>query len=296
MSSLGYVLAELERQRKEQLRLEQTRTRARGLVASCHETIRAVTDPAIQQLAAEDLRQIQQTLTQVSAKIATAPDKALKTVGKIQKHLNKVLAKAQSAALKWSKQQAEAKALLEAIQQNLKAEKESANKAGQEALTRAEQTIAQATALYHQGRYGPIASLCRQAEQSIQQAGQASFDESVRCEVVRSLFTTLTGMGFVVEGPQLRPDDNGAGVVTLSGRMPSGKLARFEVNLDGQTQFDFDGYEGRACAKDLEKINATLQEQFAVKLTGPQITWKNPDKIAKGARDLPAGNRNTIAH
>jgi len=294
MSSLGYRLAELERQKKEQLRLEQTRSRAHGLVASCQETIRAVTDPAVQQVAAKDLRQIQQALTQVSAQIASAPDAALKTVEKTQKQLNRVLAQAESAARKWSKQQAEAKAQLEAIQQNLKAEKESANKAGQEALTQAEQTIAQATSLYNQGRYEQIASLCQQAEQSIQQAGKESFDESVRREVVRGLLQTLTGMGFVIEGPQLRQDDKGAGVVTLSGRMPSGKMARFEVNLDGRMQFDFDGYEGRACAKDLEKIHTTLQEQFAVKLTGSQITWKNPDRIAKGARDLPAGHTNTL--
>jgi hypothetical protein len=296
MSLLDFRQAELERQRKEQLRLEQTRGRARGLVASCQETIRAVTDPAVQQLAAKDLRQIQQTLTEISMQIASAPDAALKTALKTQKHLNKVLAQTESAAQKWSKQQAEARAQLEAIQQNLKAEKESANKAGQEALTQAEQTIAEAISLYQQGRFEQIASLCQRAEQSIQQAGKKSFDESVRREVVKGLLSTLTNMGFVIDGPQLRQDGDQAGVVTLSGRLPSGRMARFEINLDGRMKFDFEGYEGRACAKDLEKINTTLQEQFAVKLTGSQITWKNPDKIAKGARDLPSGSRNTIAH
>lgn len=116
----------------------------------------------------------------------------------------------------------------------------------------------------------------------------------MRREVVRGLLGTLTSMGFVIDGPQLRQEDKTAGVVTLSGRMPSGKMARFEVHLDGRMQFDFDGYEGRACAKDLEKIHTTLQEQFAVKLTGSQITWKNPDRIAKGARDLPSGHTNTL--
>jgi hypothetical protein len=269
MSSLGFRQAELERQRREELRLEQTRGRARGLAASCQETIRAVTDPAVQQLAAKDLRQIQQTLTEISMQITSAPDAALKTALKTQKHLNKVVAQAESAAQKWSKQQAEARAQLEAIQ---------------------------AQSLYQQGRYEQIGSLCRQAEQSIQKAGKESFDESVRKEVVKGLLGTLMSMGFVIEGPQLNQDGDKAGVVTLSGRMPSGKMARFEVNLDGRMQFDFEGYEGRACAKDLEKINATLQEQFAVKLTGSQIIWKNPDKIAKGARDLPSGSRNTIAH
>ena len=293
MSSVGYRRAELERQRKEQLRQEQLRNRARGLVASCQGTIRAVSDPAVQQLAAGDLKQIRSALTAVSHEITAAPEKSLKKLKKIQQDLNTVLAKAERAARKWSQQQAEAKAHLEAIQQSLEAEKESANQAGQETLAQAEQTITQATSLYQQGRYEQIASLCRQAEQSIQQAGQASFDESVRREVVKGLLGTLTSMGFTIDGPQLHQGEEAAGVVTLSGRMPSGKMARFEVNLDGRMQFDFDGYEGRACAKDLEKINTTLQEQFAVKLTGSHITWKNPDKIARGARNLPSGNRST---
>jgi len=296
MSSLGYRQAELERQRQEQLRLEQLRRRANGLAASCRETIRAVNDPAVQQFAAKDLRQIQQTLVQASQQIASAPEQAIKMLERTQNDLNAVLAKAERAAHKWSKQQAEARARLEAIQQNLKAEKESANAAGQEALAQAEQTVAQARALYSQGQYEQIGSLCRQAEQSIQKAGKESFDESVRKEVVKGLLGTLTSMGFVIDGPQLNQEGGRAGVVTLSGRMPSGKMARFEVNLDGRMQFDFDGYEGRACAKDLEKINTTLQQQFAVKLTGSQITWKNPDKIAKGARNMPSGTKNTIAH
>ncbi len=296
MSSIGYRQAELERQRKEQLRLEQLQNRARGLATSCQETIRTVSDPAVQQLVAQDLRQIQQKLSQDSGQISSAPEKALKALQKTQKQLNSVLAKAERAARKWSKQQAQAKAQLEAIQQSIRAEKESANNAGQAAISEAEQTIAQARSLYQQGRYDQIASLCRKAEQSIEKAGEESFDESVRREVVRGLLGTLTSMGFVIDGPQLHQKQGQAGVVKLSGRMPSGKMATFEVNLDGRMQFDFDGYEGRACVKDLEKIDATLQKQFAVKLAGSQITWKNPDKIARGARNMPAGNRNTIGH
>jgi hypothetical protein len=245
-------------------------------------------------LVAQDLRQIQQKLSQDSGQISAAPEQALKALQKTQKQLNSVLAKAERAARKWSKQQARAKAEMEAIQQSLRAEKESANKAGQESLAQAEATVAQAASLYREGRYDQIALLCRQAEQLVQQAGRESFDESVRREVVKGLLTTLTDMGFVVDGPQLQRDREEAGVVTLSGHMPSGKMAKFEVNLDGRMHFDFDGYEGRACAKDLEKINTALQEQFAVTLTGSQITWKNPDKIAKGARNMPSGRNATV--
>lgn len=294
MSSFGYRKAELERKRKEQLRLAQLRARARGLVVSCQGAIRAVSDPAVQQLAAKGLANIQQRLTQISGQIDAAPEQALKALQETQHHLNTIVTKAQCAARKWSKQQTEAKAQLEAIRQTLAAEKRSSDGASQGMLSQAEQIVAQAVSLYGEGSYGQIASLCHQAKQMIQQAVQKSFDESVRREVVKGLLSTLANLGFAVDGPQLQRKENGPGVVTLSGRMPSGKLARFEVNLDGQMHFDFDGYEGRACGKELEKIDTALQEQFAVKLTGSQVTWKNPDKIAKGARSLPSGHRGRI--
>jgi len=294
MSSFGYRKAELERKRKEQLRLAQLRARARNLVVSCQDAIRAVSDPAVQQLAAKGLAKVQRTLKQVSRQIDASPEQALKTLRETQRHLNTVITQAQCAARKWSEQQAEAKAQLEAIRQSLAAEKQSSDNVSQERLNQAEQIVAQAVSFYDEGRYGQIASLCRQAEEMIQQAVQKSFDESVRREVVKGLLSTLTNMGFAVDGPQLQREGNGPGVVTLSGRMPSGKLARFEVNLDGQMHFDFDGYEGRACGKELEKIDSALQEQFAVKLTGSQITWKNPDKIAKGARNLPSSHQGRI--
>lgn len=296
MSSNGYRQAQLERERREQLRLEQVQSRARGLAATCQETIRAVTDPGVQQLAAKDLVRLQKALTQGTQQIATAPDQALATLQRIQEDLNGTLAKAETSARKWSKQQAEAKAQLEAARQTLEAERLSTNKGGQQTLVQAEQLVAQANSLYRQGRYEDVAPLCGQAKQSVEQSGRESFDESIRREVIRGLLATLTGMGFSINGPQLHQEGNTPGIVTLSGRMPSGKMARFEVNLDGRMQFDFDGYEGRACAKDLDQINATLQEQFAVKITGSQITWKNPDRIAKGARDLPDTTHNRHTH
>jgi len=293
MSSTGYRRAELERQRKEQLRRQQLRQRATGLLASCQETIRAVTDPAVQQVVAKDLREIQRTLSDISSQISSAPEQANKQLKRTQKDLNKVIANAETAVKKWSKQQAQAKAKLEAVQQTLQAEKQSTNKGSQQTLVEAERQIRQAASLYREGRYDEMNSLCKQADDLIEKAGQESFDESVRKEVVGGLLTTLTNMGFAVEPPKLEAKDNTPGVVTLFGRMPSGKMARFEVNLDGRLSFDFDGYEGRACGKDLEKINRTLQEQFSVKLSGSQITWKNPDKIAKGARNMPSSGYRT---
>ena len=66
---------------------------------------------------------------------------------------------------------------------------------------------------------------------------------------------------------------------------------RFEVQLDGKLRYDLDGYEGRSCAKEVERIEETLKDRFGVTMGPAQVTWKAPapKDIAKGARDLPAG-------
>ena len=293
MSMNGYRKAQLERERREQLRLKQLREQGRAMLTSCQNTIRTVTDPAVQQLTAGDLKEIQKSLNQVSGQIESSPQQAKRDIGTLKNRLNKVIAGAEASTHKWAKQQARAKATIESARQSLQAQKESANEAAKETLTMAQRKIDQALQLYKQGSYKEVSGLCQKATDLSEEAGQKSFDESVRREVVSGLLSTLMNMGFVVGPPQLEGDDQATGVVKLVGKMPSGRRASFQVNLEGRMDFDFDGYEGRACAKEMDLIDRTLQEQFSVKLGEAQVTWKNPDKIAKGALNEPAGNRTT---
>ena len=293
MSLSGSRQAELARQAKERLRLQQLREQSRSLVESCQATIRGVTDMAVQQLTAKDFKTIKQDLETVSGRIDSEPDAAFKAIKKSQAQLNKVLSTAEVAAKKWSKQQAQANAQLRVLQQNFEVEKKVSNQAGQKVLGQLDQKIAQAKLLCKQGNYKELKTVCTKAETVVKEASQASFDETVRRKVVGGLISTLMNMGFVVDSPSLHGDDPAKAVVKLTGRMPSGRRATFEVNLDGKMEFDFDGYQGKACAKDLDSISQTLQDQMDIKLGSAQITWKNPDKIAKGARDLPAGLNRT---
>jgi hypothetical protein len=41
----------------------------------------------------------------------------------------------------------------------------------------------------------------------------------------------------------------------------------------------------------VEQIEQALKEHFGIKLGPPQVTWKNPDRISKGAHNLPTGTR-----
>ena len=271
--------------------MQQLRDQSRALIAACEKTVNGVTDAAVQQLAVKDLKIVRERLSQAAGQINVDPVNANLAVKNAQTYLNKALANAETAAKQWSKRQVRARAELATIHQNLQAEKQVANQSGQQALFGLDEKIAQAKSLYRQGKYKELQKTCEKAQATIKKAEQAALDETVRREVVRGLLSTLTNMGFVTDSPQLHGDDPAVGVVKLTGRTPSGRTAKFEINLDGQMGFDFDGYEGRTCAKDMDKISDILQKEMDVTLGAPQITWKNPDKISKGAVDAPAGNR-----
>ena len=291
MSSNGYRLAQLEKARQEQLRLQHVQQQAQAEFAACGETIGAIQNAAVQHLARDGLASVRQDLDAGAAQIASAPDRALRAIHKAGKRLHRVIAEAEATAHRWSQQRAQSEARLAEARQQADTTRQTASGKGRAALQQADESIAQAHTLHHAGRYPEAVAACDQAQTFLQRAAEATLEETVRREVVRGLVATLTEMGFSVEGPQLVNPQTDSGIVTLVGQLPSGRLARFDVHLDGRMTFDFDGYEGRACGKDLEQIERSLQERFGVQLGPRQITWKNPDRISKGARDLPSGGR-----
>ncbi|MHB9071263.1 MAG: hypothetical protein ACYC54_12965 [Sedimentisphaerales bacterium] len=290
MSSTGQMQIYLERQRKEQLRLGRLQKQAYSLLDACRGQIAGIKDPAIQQLAGPGLKNIQQDISQASVIISSDPDKAVKNIRKIQSQLQALLSKAQQKASDFTKEQAEAKSKLEICSQNLQAEQQTANEASMQELEKAGAEINKANQLYSAGKFKEVSKICDEACGIIEQAGKKAFDETVRREVVGSLLTTLTDMGFVVDSPVLEGNEPKSSKVKLTGFLPSGRKASFMINLDGRMEFDFDGYQGRACAKEMERIESQLNERFSVKLGPAQVTWKNPDKLTKGAVNLPASN------
>lgn len=257
---------ELEQARREAIRLEQVRRDGEALVAACEQRLAAVHDVAVQQLAAEDLRGVAQDLAAHRGRLASEPDAAFVGLEQTQGRLHTTLARAEARARAWSDQQAEVVAQARALA-------ERGALSAQQALNSAES--------------GDISAACAvlpAALAEVAAARDAAVEEAVRREVVRGLLKTLKDLGFVVAGPQLD-----AGTVVLEGRLASGRQARFEVSLEGRMAYDLDGYEGRACADDFQKIETTLRDRYGVRLGPPQVVWKNPDRLSKGARDLPTG-------
>lgn len=297
MSQNTWRQIELERQRREQLRLDQVRRQALALVATCENEIAAVNDPAVQQLSAQGLKSVRQELQQAAVQVNQAPDQALKAVRAAQKHLHRVITEARAAAHRWSLEQAASKAMIDEARAQAAAQEKASNEAGAKVLAQVNEKLVEAGSLHDQRQYLQAAAKCKEVESLIEKAERATLDETVRREVIRGLLATLREMGFVVEDPSLEQQEGGGSMVVLNGQLPSGRTARFEVSIDGRMRYDLDGYEGRTCAEQVERIEQTLRDHFGVQMGPAQVTWKNnPDRISKGARNLPTDVTHQTTH
>jgi len=275
-----------------QIQLEQLKKEAGELLNDTTDILKHIHNPAIQQLIGPQLRQLQPQIKKGTELIHTDPQQAKSLSENLKQQLQEMLVTSQDQLQKDSRTKAEANAILEQVRQQMEVYIEESNRGHDESIQQIRRLIETATNYYQQGRFEQVEKSCHHAAAILKEASEKNFEETIRKEVVKGLLTTLTNMGFIVQPPSLQGDNESGKTVRLIGKLPSGKTASFNVHLDGQMDFDFDGYEGKACAKELEHIDELLEQQFSIKLGENQITWKNPDKIAKGAMQLPIGNRN----
>ena len=131
-----------------------------------------------------------------------------------------------------------------------------------------------------------IAELRQSALEIHEKDMKQSIDETLRREIVTSLMKAMRDLGFAVGTPTIDKDTGG---VVLIGTLPSNRSIRFEVNLDGQMEFDMNGFLERKCADHLDEVLGILETNFSI-TTGPiQHNWKNPDKISKGSKGFTSG-------
>jgi len=274
------------------IKFEQLKKEAGELLNDTSDMLKHINNPAIQQLIGPKLRQLYPQLKQVSELVHTDPVKAKSLSKNLKKQIQEMLDSSQKQLQKDSQIKAKANASIEQVKQQLEVYLEESSHSTDDSIQLIRNLIYTATTYYHQGEYKQVEESCNQAATMLKDASAKSFDETIRREVVQGLITTLTNIGFIVQPPLLEGKNETIKTVRLIGKLPSGKTASFNVHLDGKMDFDFDGYEGKACAKELEQIDQLLEQQFSIKLSENQITWKNPDKIAKGAMKLPTGSRN----
>ena len=285
MSMSGQRLLELERERAEALRLQQVRAEGTEMIEQCEVALRSVRDEAVQQLAAAELGEAAGDLAGTRGGIEEDPDAALPLVREVRLRIERAVAHAEARARQWSEEQSEAMARARAARAHVQAATSAAEGLGGSA-EQAEALAAEAAAHAEAGRIEEARRAAEAASDAARSLVRGAVDERIRREVVRGLLQTMKEMGFVVSGPQINE-----GIVVLDGRLASGRRARFEVHVSGRMDFDLDGYEGRACADDMQKVEEQMRDRFGVKLGPPQVVWKNPDRLSQGARDLPGGGR-----
>lgn len=103
--------------------------------------------------------------------------------------------------------------------------------------------------------------------------------EKVRQKSLKIIMQAIQARGFVVDKKniKIKRDTNEVVLVALKA---SGEKAEFRVFLDGKFIYDFRGYKGQACQKDIEPFMHDLEEVYGVKVTSQQTIWSNPDKIS----------------
>lgn len=131
-----------------------------------------------------------------------------------------------------------------------------------------------------------VAQMRQSALEIHEQDMKQSVDEKLRREIITALMKTMRGLGFAVGKPTI---DKETGGVVMIGTLPSNRSIRFEVDLNGQMEFDMNGFLERKCADHLDEVLGILETNFSI-TTGPiQHNWKNPDKISKGSKGFPSG-------
>lgn len=131
-----------------------------------------------------------------------------------------------------------------------------------------------------------VAHIRQSALQIHEQDMKQSVDEKLRREIITALLKTMRDLGFAVGKPTINKETGG---VVMIGTLPSNRSIRFEIDLDGQMEFDMNGFLERKCADHLDEVLGVLEANFSI-ATGPiQHNWKNPDKISKGSKGFPSG-------
>ena len=103
--------------------------------------------------------------------------------------------------------------------------------------------------------------------------------EKVRQKSLKIIMGAVQKRGFIVDKKNIKINREKNEVILVALKA-SGEKAEFKVYLDGQFIYDFRGYEGQACQKDIEPFMKDLEEVYGIHVTKTQEIGRNPDKIS----------------
>ena len=116
-------------------------------------------------------------------------------------------------------------------------------------------------------------------EDDWREATEEEVGEKVRRRSLQIIKKAITERGFIIDNKNIKINRE-TNEVTMVALKASGEKATFRVFLDGKFIYDFRGYEGQACQKDIQPFVDALEEVYGMKITDRQEIWSNPDKIS----------------
>lgn len=111
------------------------------------------------------------------------------------------------------------------------------------------------------------------------EATEQIVSEKIRRESMKIIMNAIRERGFIVDKKNIKIDRK-ENKVTMVAMKASGERATFHVFLDGRFIYDFRGYEGQACQKDIEPFMSALEEVYGMHVSEAEEMWSNPDKIS----------------
>lgn len=103
--------------------------------------------------------------------------------------------------------------------------------------------------------------------------------ERVRQKSLKIIMSAIKQRGFIVDKKNIKINRESNEVIMVALKA-SGEKAEFRVFLDGKFIYDFRGYEGQSCQKDIQPFLDDLEEVYGIHVTKTQEIWSNPDKIS----------------
>lgn len=122
-------------------------------------------------------------------------------------------------------------------------------------------------------------------------ATQELVGEKIRQKSLKIIIDAVRERGFIVDKKNIKINRETNEVVMIAMKA-SGEKAQFRIFLDGKFIYDFRGYEGQACQKDIMPFLKDLEEVYGVEIVKQTEIWSNPDKLSTMKHQTLNINRN----
>ena len=277
MSGAGRMRAILEARRKEELRKERVREECAALLAAIQNKINNMSTAEVQGVSGE-LSSLMQRRERTSGNIQSSPDESLVVIKEMVTQLSELSIKGERDAEAWDDKKRAWMIQMEETELHIESLGNLRFKRAQKAHKELKRKIQKMKTVGYSE--GPALEMITQEVDNVKMEIQ---EEEIRREIIVGLIKTLKQIGMSASKPK-KGEENW---VVLTGTLPNGKQARFQIAQDGTTEFSFHGYKGVSCKDQLDNIKDQLLASYNIDSSIEQFNWyEDPELIEKGAKDF----------